>query len=51
MMMVVVVMMVNILELTMYLRNSSSLLISTPLILETTLGDKCPIIYILHLRS
>lgn len=35
---VVVMMMVNILEL--YLHNSSSLLISTPLILETTLGDK-----------
>lgn len=46
---VVVMMMVNILEL--YLHNSSCLLISTPLILETTLGDKCTIIYVLHLRS
>ena len=48
---VVVMMMVNILELTTYLHNSRSLLISAPLILEATLGDKCPIICVLHLRS
>lgn len=46
----VMMVVVNILELTMYLHDSSSL-ISTLLILETTLGDKRPIICVLHLRS